>query len=186
MMFRTSAAAVALFGLVACSSPGLAPPAGSGEGATSLTVADQAFVTQAAYGGLGEIALGELAQERAESSSVRELAGQLVTEHTQANEELISIAESKGMTPPTAPDAGRQATAAGLAMLSGDAFDRQYLQQQLIEHETTIALFESQARHAYDPNIRAFAAKWLPSLQRHTEQIRALASQRMPMTQAPS
>lgn len=175
---RLCVSTLALLGLVACSSvPGLTSPAGSTESASSLTVADQAFVTQAAYGGLGEMALGELAGQKTTNPEVRDLAAMIVDEHTRANEELTALAEAKGMTPPTAPDPGRQAAAVGLGTLSGANFDRQYLQQQLADHEVTIALFESQAEDGSDPDMRAFAEKWLPGIRAHTEMIRTLADQ---------
>lgn len=180
---------VSILALAACSSGvSLAPPMGSsgsstsqagsgGSGASStLTVADQSFLTQAAYGGFGEVALGNLAQKQAASSAVRDLGQRLATEHTQANQELARLAQSKGVTPPTAPDPGRRAASEAMMSLQGANFDRQYLQQQLADHEVSIALFGAQARSGTDTDIRAFASKWLPALQMHARDIRTLGS----------
>lgn len=189
-MLRTAAlAAVSILALAACSSePGLVPPMGSsgasasqvgsaGSGASStLTVADQSFLTQAAYGGFGEVAMGTLAQRQASSATVRDLGRRIAADHTQANRDLARLAQAKGVTPPNAPDPGRQAVADALASLQGAAFDRQYLQQQIAEHEVSIALFNAQAQGGTDPDIRAFAAKWLPGLQMHARDLRALGS----------
>lgn len=192
---RTAVAVLALAGLTACNNiPGLSsltgsgssgsPTAsgGSGGSATSLTAADQSFLTQAAYGGLAEVTLGETAQRRAASADVRELGRTLATEHGRANEELATLARAKGMSPPTSPDAGRAAIATALGRLEGPAFDRQYLQQQITEHDVTIALFDSAARNATDPDIRAFATKWLPPIRQHTDRIRTLTTRAVSST----
>ncbi|MGQ9368379.1 DUF4142 domain-containing protein [Azospirillum sp. ST 5-10] len=190
-LHRATLATVAVLALGACaggsSAPDLVPPAGasgatsaapsgSGSAMAGLTVADQAFLTQAAYGGLGEVAMGRLAMEQAASASVRALGQRMVTEHGQANQELVALARSKGVTPPTAPDMGRQATAAALGELAGANFDRQYLQEQLAEHAVAIALYDAEARGGSDPDVRAFASKWLPALRDHEREIRALAA----------
>ncbi|WP_167525312.1 DUF4142 domain-containing protein [Roseomonas genomospecies 6] len=182
-------AAVSILALAACAGePNFVPPMGSsgatssqagsgGTGASStLSVADQSFLAQAAYGGFGEVALGTLAQRQGSSSTVRELGRRIAADHTQANQELARLAQSKGVSPPTAPDPGRQAVADALASLRGAEFDRQYLQQQLADHEVSIALFNAQAQGGTDPDIRAFAAKWLPGLQMHARDLRALGT----------
>jgi putative membrane protein len=196
-MFRSGAlAAFSLLTLTACADGlELAPPLGSSGTTTSqsgsvssgnsstLTVADQSFVAQAAYGGFGEVALGKLAQNQASSSAVRSLGQQIVTDHTRANQELAQIAQAKGMTPPTVPDPGRQAVAEAMMSLQGANFDRQYLQQQLADHEVSIALFQAQARGGTDPDLRAFASKWLPGLQMHARDIRTLSGSMARVTQ---
>src|SRR5688572_8798509 len=148
--------AVALLAAAAaCSSPsGLSETSGP---AASLSATDRTFVSQAAYGSFGEVALGELAAERASSPAVREFGQVMVREHTRMNEELAAIASGKGVTPPTAPDPGRQAVGAQLGQLQGAAFDRQYVQQQLGDHETTLTLFQGEASSGQDPQLRAFA-----------------------------
>ncbi|WP_051340853.1 DUF4142 domain-containing protein [Azospirillum halopraeferens] len=189
---RAVLATAAVFALTACAansdvsdlalpteSFGASAAAGDASGAsaaTTLTVTDQSFLTQAAYGGLAEVATGQLAAERAASPTVRDLGRRMVSEHDMVNRELMALAQAKGMSPPTAPDMGRQATAAALGTLEGAEFDRQYLQQQLAEHAVAIALYDAQARGVGDPDVRAFAARWLPALRDHERQIRAMAA----------
>jgi putative membrane protein len=171
-----SLAAVALLATAAaCSSPsGLSDTSGP---AASLSATDRTFISQAAYGSFGEIALGEVATERASSPAVREFGQMMVQEHTRMNEELAAIASEKGVTPPTAPDPGRQAVGAQLGELQGAAFDRQYIQQQLADHETTLTLFQGEIESGQDPQLRAFAQKYAPVVQEHVAMLRRLESQ---------
>jgi putative membrane protein len=165
-------AAMALLGAAACSSPqGLSDTEGP---AASLSATDRTFISQAAYGSLSEVALGELAQEQAGSPAVRDFGRMMVAEHTRMNEDLIAVASAKGVTPPSAPDPGRQAVSAQLGELRGAAFDRQYVQQQLADHETTLTLFQGEASSGQDPALRAFAAKYAPVVEEHVAMLRRM------------
>ena len=172
---RGALAAAALLAAAACSSPsGLSDTSGP---AASLSATDRTFISQAAYGSLGEVALGEIATEQAGSPAVRNFGQMMVQEHTRMNEELIAIAAEQGVTPPSAPDPGRQAVGAQLGQLEGAAFDRQYIQQQLADHETTLTLFEGQADSGQDPELRAFARKYAPVVEEHIAMLRELQTQ---------
>ncbi len=74
--------------------------AGSGK-AQGLSAEEQQFVKKAAAGGLAEVKLSELANDRASDPKVKEFATQMVTDHTQANDELKPIAESNKIPVPT-------------------------------------------------------------------------------------
>src|SRR6185312_7264350 len=50
--------------------------------------ADQQFAKQAASGGMAEIQAAQLAQQRAGSPQVRQFASRMITDHTDANNEL--------------------------------------------------------------------------------------------------
>lgn len=54
-------------------------------------------------------------------------------------------------------------------------FDREFLDEQTAEHRVAIALFAFEAERGQDPDLRSFAARYLPVLQRHLDQLSALA-----------
>ncbi len=54
-----------------------------------------------------------------------------------------------------------------LAKLSGDQFDKEYMRTQLKAHEQAIALFNRETNSGNDSELKAFAAKTLPTLQEH-------------------
>jgi putative membrane protein len=129
---------------------------------------------QAASGGMAEVALGEMAQQKSTDPSVRQFAAQMVADHTPADKELMAIAAKKNVVPPSSPDAARSAVAKQLSALSGTAFDQQYLAAQRQDHELQIKLYTDEAQTGTDPDLRAFAAKSLPNLQHHLSQVQAI------------
>jgi putative membrane protein len=140
----------------------------------SLGTADNSFIMQAASGGMAEVALGQMAQQKSTNPAVRQFAARMVADHTPANQELMALAAKKNVTPPPGPDSARTAVSNQLSMLSGAAFDQQYLSSQRQDHQLQIRLFTDEAQTGTDLELRAFAAKYLPVLQRHLAEVDAI------------
>ena len=136
--------------------------------------ADDAFVQNAAMGGLAEVEAGGLAQQRGSSDAVKQFGTQMVTDHTKANDELKTIASSKSIQVPDAPDAKHQAAKTALAAKSGRSFDQAFKAQMVADHKATIALFERESKSGSDPDLKAFATKTLPDLRGHLKMAMAL------------
>jgi putative membrane protein len=151
----------------------------SGAGAgTQLSATDRAFVMEAAGSGMYEVEVSRLAVNRATNPQVKQYAQMLVTHHTQANSELMALAQSRGIAPPPTLPADKAAKLNSLQLQSGAQFDRQYVQQVgLQDHQTDIALFERASRDANDAALKAWAAKTLPTLRSHLQAAQNLAGQ---------
>lgn len=148
-----------------------------------LASADATFITQAGMGGLDEVQDGQIALQKATRPAVRQFAQQIVTDHTQVNQQLTALAQRKGVTPPTAPDPQQAAEAQKLQGLRGRAFDREYVRDQLTDHQQAIALFQQEAQQGTDPDVKAFAEQTLPALQQHLQMAQALEGR--PAARAP-
>jgi len=140
----------------------------------SLGTADNSFIMQAASGGLSEVLLGQMAQEKAVNPAVKQLGAQMVQDHTPADKELVALAMKKGVTPPTSPDVAQTAVSQQLSTLSGVTFDQQYLASQQQDHQLQVKLYQDEAQNGTDPDIRAFATTNLPMLQRHLQEVQAV------------
>jgi putative membrane protein len=165
------AAAALMWSLAgAATAQGAAPSAMSGAsaamGRASVAAPDRGFVMNAAKGGMGEVALGQLAQQKASGDAVKQFASHMVDDHGKANDELKQLADSKGIMLPAAPPADPKAQR--LQTLSGAAFDRAYMTMMVADHKKTIALFQKGAQ-ARDADIKAFATKTLPTLKSHLQ-----------------
>jgi putative membrane protein len=143
------------------SSVALAPASGK------LAGADQKFLHRAAVGGMAEVELGQLAQQKAESDAVKQFGARMVQDHGKANDELKQLAGSKGATLPGSPDNKHEQEKQKLEKLSGAAFDRAYMKRMLDDHRKDVSQFRAEARSAKDADVKGFASKTLPTLEEH-------------------
>lgn len=132
------------------------------------------FWTQAAQGGMTEVELSNLALQKSQNEEVKRFAQMMVDDHTKANDELKTLAQSKGVTLPTAMTSKQMATKDKLNGLSGDAFDREYMKTMAKDHDKTVKLFQKQADKGTDAEVKTFAAKTLPILQSHQTMARTM------------
>jgi len=135
--------------------------------ANRLTSGDTTFANKAAQGGMAEVKLGELAKDKASAQAVKDFGQRMIDDHTKANDELKEIAGKKSMTLPTSLDAKDQATYDRLSNLSGVAFDKAYMRDMVSDHRADINEFRRESNSGTDPDIKAFAAKTLPTLEEH-------------------
>jgi len=135
---------------------------------------DQQFVTQASAGGLAEVNFGTLAAKQGTNAAVRKFAQHMVNDHTKANKELISLANRKKFKVAATMDSEHQTLSTKLSKLSGAAFDREYMASQVKDHETTVSLFEKEAKDGKDDDLRGWAKKTLPTLRKHLKMARTI------------
>ncbi|HYM26039.1 MAG TPA: DUF4142 domain-containing protein [Vicinamibacterales bacterium] len=128
---------------------------------------DTTFVAKAARGGMAEVELGKLATEKASSDEVKKFGQRMVDDHSKANDELKSIAQQKNMTVPSDLSAKDKALRDRLSKLSGAAFDRAYMRAMVTDHREDVNEFRVESKSGKDAEVKAFAAKTLPTLEEH-------------------
>jgi putative membrane protein len=138
-----------------------------------LSKDDEDFVIKAAEAGNSEVSEGNLAASKATDPDVKSFASTMVTDHGKAGDELKSFATSRGMTLPTGPGKDGEAAMDKLSKKSGTDFDKAYMEQAVKDHEHAVKAFEKASRDAKDPDLKAWAAKTLPTLQHHLELAKA-------------
>jgi putative membrane protein len=173
MAFKYLLAGVALVALMA--PPALAQdtqqPQAQGD-QMQVAQEDRDFATKAAQGGLIEVRLGELAQQQAKSTEVKDFGQRMVEDHGQANDKLKQIAEPKGIELPQDLSEDAQATQKELQGKSGAEFDEAYMDEMVRDHEDDVAAFEDYVENAKDPELRSFAEEILPTLKEHLDQAK--------------
>ena len=150
----------------------------AGQASAALSQADKTFAEKAASGGLAEVQMAQLAQQKAASPQVRQFANKMITDHSQANSDLEQIAEQEKITLPSQPDRHATATQQKLQGLSGTRFDEAYAREELRDHQEDVALFRKEATSGGNPALKAFAQKTLPILQQHLQMAQALNARR--------
>jgi putative membrane protein len=135
--------------------------------AQSVPDPDRSFMIEAARGGIAEVELSRIAGQRAVTEPVRQFGQRMVTDHGAANQELMQLAQSKGVTLPQEMDAAHRATMDRLMTLSGAAFDQAYMTEMIRDHQGAAALFMREARQGQDAHVREWALKTVPTIQEH-------------------
>ncbi len=117
-------------------------------GTSELSKQGRKFIEKAAKSGLKEVRLSRLAAERTSDPDVRDLANTIMHDHQDANAQLASIANSKGvMVPITTASASMQmneestspstSTSAGTSTATGGASTGAATTQPGTDYETT-------------------------------------------------
>jgi putative membrane protein len=146
--------------------------AGSADG--SVSAAARSFMAKAAQDGMTEVEAGKIAAHKAQSADVRQFAQEMVKDHSQANDELMRVAQQKGVQLPTTLDPKHQAKLEKLRSLSGADFDRTYSKEMNQAHQQAVSLFQQAAQGVPDPDVKSFAAKTLPTLRGHLKMAQSL------------
>jgi putative membrane protein len=144
--------------------------------AFSAEIPDAKFYRDAAEGGMAEVAMGNLALQKAQSPGVKDFGAQMVKDHSAANEKLNALAQSKNIVLPANPSVAEMEAKSKLQALSGPAFDKSYIKGMIQDHEEDIAEFKKEAASGQDPDARAFASATLPTLEAHLKKIQAIAA----------
>ncbi len=138
------------------------------------------FVESAALGDMYEIAAGKVALQHARSEKVKEAAGMMVEDHTASTERLRAALQASE-TPdlpglPDSIDAGRKSLLDHLQATPAEAFDRMYVDQQVLAHKETVDLMTGYRDAGDDPALRSYAAETAEVVERHLahmEQLKA-------------
>jgi putative membrane protein len=146
--------------------------------AQSAAAADTHFAHSAAQGGMAEVKLGELAQEKAGSEAVNSFGKRMVDDHRKAAEKLKATAQSENINLPSELKPADQAAYDRLSKLSGTEFDRAYMQMMVEDGEEDVAEFKKQASSGSNQALKDFAIQTLPTLQEHLKEARDVAANR--------
>lgn len=159
--------------------PGAAPGASTvTPGASSqapLNAQDQAFARAATEAGLYEVAVAQLAVEKAEHPDVKAMAATLVDDHGAANNRLAQVVSTRMTLPKDIPSSKRKVIDQ-LNKAEGLSFDRQFIDQVGIkDHQLDIDLFQKADGQLSDSAMKEFVQTTLPTLRHHLSMAQDLA-----------
>ncbi len=136
--------------------------------AADLDRSDKSFVKNAYQDGLAEVKAGQMALGKTTNADVKTFAQQMVTDHTTANTDLKTVADGKKVEDmPSEPSMVAKGKAKLLDAKSGGDFDKAYVDDMVSDHKKAVAAFEKEASEGKDTDVKAFAAKTLPTLKSH-------------------
>jgi putative membrane protein len=137
---------------------------------------DAEFMVEAASGGMMEVELGNMAQQKATNSRVKNFGEMMVRDHSKANEELKNLASLKNVTLPATMGDKPQKNVNNLRDKPAKDFDKSYINMMIDDHQEDIRKFERAANNAKSPDVKSFAAKTLPVLRVHLDSAKAIGA----------
>jgi putative membrane protein len=146
---------------------------------TAYAATSNDFVDDAAAGGIAEVETSKLALEKSSSGDVKAFAKMMITDHSKANDELAALAKKHGIEVPDSTTLVKQAKEKMLD-LRDESFDTAYANNQVKAHEETIERFKKEANTVTDDRVKGatelkgFAQKMLPTLEKHLEMAKKL------------
>lgn len=149
----------------------------SGIATTSSTLnrADKKIVMNMAQANMSEIEAARLAQSKSQSEQVKNFAQQMIDDHTKALTEVQQLAQARNITLPTQLDRMNKAKVDRLGALSGEAFDRAYMDRAAVaDHKKTHDMLRQAQTRAKDPELKALVARTLPVVDQHLNSAQQL------------
>jgi putative membrane protein len=134
------------------------------------------YMTMSASSDQFEIRSSQLALQASQNQAVRNYANLMIAHHQATTANLVSAAQSAGLTPPPPALVPQhqalldQLTAAG----AGPAFDAAYKQAQIASHSEALQLQTGYAQGGDIPALRQVAAATAPIVQQHLQQAQIL------------
>lgn len=141
---------------------------------TTATKESIDFATKAAGGGMMEVEAGKLAQQNAKSQRVKDFGNMMVGDHSKANDELKGLATANNITMPARLPDDLQKHIDMMSKMTGDTFDKHYMDMMVNDHKEDIGEFKKEANSSVNDAFKAFAAKTLPTLQKHLDSALAI------------
>jgi len=140
----------------------------------AISGSDRQFIVEAEKANIEERNLGRVALKKSQNSGVREYAQELIDDHTAALRDLVDLMRKEGMRQPDSLPQAKHEALEKLDDLSGSAFDRQFVALMVGEHQKAVASFRNEQSSATDEDVRDYAGKVLPVLQKHLRRAEEL------------
>jgi putative membrane protein len=148
----------------------------SNAGASAQPVSDSAkqFMMTAAAAGNTEVQASQVALTMAKSDRVKNFANMMVNDHTNANNELKSMATRMNVTLPDSVMAKQHTELEALRKTPGKSFDKQYMDMMVKDHKEAVGLFRKGSQNLDNTDLKTWASNTLPKLQMHLDSAQAV------------
>jgi putative membrane protein len=132
------------------------------------------FAVEAADGGMLEVEMGRLAQEKGQSQRVKDFGALLVKDHSKANDDLKSLAAAKNITLPDSVGSDKSDHIRDMGKMTGKDFDKHFIDMMVDDHQKDVDKFEKASTDLTDPDLKTFAGNTLPTLKAHLDTAKAI------------
>jgi putative membrane protein len=137
--------------------------------AAALSNADRQFLITVAKSDMTEAHEGQMAEDQASRTDVKDFGKTLVQDHTQSYEHLAELAAKTGVSIPKGIDTAKDPSIQRLAHLKGSRFESAFDSDEIGSHKRALALFKREAANGQDADVKAFASNMIPVLEKHLQ-----------------
>jgi putative membrane protein len=128
---------------------------------------DAAWIRTAASANVLEMKAGNLAAARESNPDWKTFAETMVSDHAKALGQIRALALDKDVDLPSSLLPADERAYEMLSRRHGASFDQAYQQFAVNSHVEANALYNHEINHGQDSDVRAVAAKQLPTVQNH-------------------
>lgn len=142
---------------------------------SDASASDKTFVKDALRGGVAEVKLGQLATQKGNSDDVKQFGQKMVDDHTKLGDQMKGVANQIGVTPPTMVTPMDKALETKLEALSGDAFDKAYIDAMVKDHRKDLMDFKKEASTGTSSTVKDAATQGSTVIAEHYKMIKQIA-----------
>ena len=130
-----------------------------------------------------DIDAGKIAASKGHSTQVRDFGKDMVADHSAVNKQAAALAQKLKLTPQDNPTsqslkAGGDKNLAALKPLKGEAFDKAYIDHEVVYHEQVIdAINKTLIPNAKNAELKQLLESGLPLFEGHLEHAKQIQSQ---------
>lgn len=141
---------------------------------TTLTNAEKQFIKDAVGDGIKERSMGRVVVAKTTNADVKDYAKMVVKDHSQALNDLVDLMKEAGMSQPGGLPEVKHEAQDRLSGLSGAAFDREYIDLMVKDHQKLISKYQQEETTAQNEALRNYVKQVLPMLQKHLKKAEEL------------
>jgi len=145
-------------------------------GKAALSAADSQFIKEAEQDNIKERSIGRVVAQKSTNKDVKGYAQMLVDDHTKALNKLVDLMKDNGMPQPAGLPEAKHEAEAKLSSLNGPAFDREFVNSMVQDHQKAVAKFEQEQNTAQNQSVKDYAKDILPKLREHLKKAEDLQS----------
>jgi putative membrane protein len=140
----------------------------------ALSRADREFMDTAARMDMTQAHEGQMAQNQATRNDVKDFGRMVTQDHSDSYTQISQLAAKNGVTIPKGIEVAKVRPIEQLQPLKGPRFERQFANDEIAAERQAITVFRREAERGENADVKAYAAKAIPVLEKDLKQAEAV------------
>jgi putative membrane protein len=140
----------------------------------TINGADREFIMQAEKDSIQERVLGRMAEETSQNSGIKAYGKMLAKDHNDALLKLVELMKKYDIAQPQTLPHERTDAIRKTQGLLGSAFDREFVNIMVKDHQKAVDTFRHEAQAAQNADVRDYARNMVPMLETHLKAAQSI------------